>query len=190
MHMHCTSSEYFILWLTPYFNVMQHVLPITILLISMILIIIGKQLKLKSYPKYKLHHPLVTSLPLDPNNPISTVFCNTCSLHPAYTHKTRPGLHQIHYNKNVHVTSTRRKVHTISVKWPGDALAAENTDMEEFERHIGMKTEGATSHNGGVTQPVPHCSICMLKCCQWWWACRIQCITGPWNRVKFHVTHV
>ena len=42
----CTVLVQNILRLTPNFNVMQHVLPITILLISMILIILGKQLKL------------------------------------------------------------------------------------------------------------------------------------------------
>jgi hypothetical protein len=39
---------------------------------------------------------------------------------------------------------------------------AEDTDTEEAERNIGMKTEVATSYNGGVTQPFPDCSICML----------------------------
>jgi len=145
---------------------MQHVLPIRILLISMILIILGKQLKLYSKPKCKFHQPPVTSLLLVPNILNSPVFCNTYILYPAYTHKTRPSLHQIHYNKNVHVTSNRHKVHTISVKRPADALAAQGTNTEDLERNIGMKTEVATSYNGGVTQPVTHCSICMLSCGQ------------------------
>ena len=127
---------------------------------------------------------------LRPNNLISPVFCNSFSLHPAYTHKTRPSLHQIHYNKNVHVTSNRQKVHTISVKWPADALAAQGTKTEEQLRNTGMKNEVASSYNGGVTQPIPHSSICMLNCVHWWWARRIQRNTGPWNRVKFNVTHV
>jgi len=118
------------------------------------------------------------------------VFCNTCSPHPTHTHTTRPSLHQIHYNKNVHITSYRRKVHTISVKRPADAFTAEDTKTEEAERHIGMKTEVATSYNGGVTQPTSHCSICMLNCSQWWWARRIHRVTGPWNQVKFKVTPV
>jgi len=127
---------------------------------------------------------------LVPNIPISTVFCNTFSLHPAYTHKTRPSLYQIHCNKNIHVTSNRRKEHTISVKCPADTFTAEETKTEEVERKIGMKTEVATSYNGGVTQPIPHCSICMLQCGQWWWASCIQRITRPWNHVKFKVTPI
>jgi len=55
-------------------------------------------------------------------------------------------------------------VHTISVKRPADALVAENTETEEVERNIGIKTEIAASYNGGVTEPIPHCSICMLNC--------------------------
>ena len=152
---------------------------------------IWKAAKIIKVPTIQIHQLPITSLHLGPNNPISTVFCNTCSLHPAYTHTTRPSLHQIHYNKNVPVTSYRRKVHTISVKCPADALAAEDTEMEEVERNVGMKTEIATSYNGGVTQSIPHCSICKLNCGQWWWACCIQCITGPpWNRVKFKITPV
>jgi len=118
------------------------------------------------------------------------VLCNTCSLYPTYTHTTRPSLHQTYYNKNVHITSYRWKVHTISVKRPAGTLMAEDTEMEEVERNIGMKTEVGTSYNGGVTQPTSHCSICMLNCGQWWWARRIQRITGPWNQVKFNDTPV
>jgi hypothetical protein len=116
-----------------------------------------------------------------------TVLQHLHSISCLYTYnKTK----QIHYNKNVHVTSNRWKVHTISVKRPADTLTTEDTETEELERHIRMKTEVATSYNGRVTQPITHCSICMLNCCQWWWARCIQCITGPWNRVKFNVTPV
>ena len=117
------------------------------------------------------------------------MFCNTCSPHPTHTHTTRPSLHQNHYNKNVHVTSYRWKVRTITVKWPAGTLTAKDTETEEVEGNIGMKTKVATSYNGGVTQPTPYCSICMLNCSQWWWARSIQCITGPWNQVITLVYH-
>jgi len=185
----CTVLIQNILWLTSQFKVLQHVLPITIPLISIILKILGKQLKLYSYLQRKFHHRPLTSQLLGPNIPISTQLCSTCSLYPTYTH-TRPSLHQTHYSKNVHVTSYRWKVHTISVKGPAETLAAEDTEMKYLERNIGMKTEIATSYNGGVTQPTAHCSICMLNCEQWRWARRIHCITGTWNRIKFKVTHV
>jgi hypothetical protein len=106
------------------------------------------------------------------------------------THTTTPSLHHIHYNKNVHVTSHRRKLHTIPVKRPADALTAEGTGTEYGESHIGMKTDVATSYNGWVTQSIPHCSICMLNCVHWWWASCMHHITGPWNQVNFKVTAV
>jgi hypothetical protein len=55
-------------------------------------------------------------------------------------------------------------MHTIYVKCPADALAAKNTETEEAERNIGMKTDVVASYNGGVTEPIPHCFICMLNC--------------------------
>ena len=55
-------------------------------------------------------------------------------------------------------------MHTISVKGPADALKAEDTKTEKVERHIWMKTDVATSYNDGVTEPILHCSICMLNC--------------------------
>jgi hypothetical protein len=64
----------------------------------------------------------------------------------------------------MYVTSYRQNVHTISVKCFADALTADDTETEEVERHVGMKTEVAASYNGGVTQPIPHCSIGMLNC--------------------------
>jgi hypothetical protein len=106
------------------------------------------------------------------------------------THKTTPSLHHIHYNKNVYVTSHRRKLHTIPVKRPADALMTEDTESEELESHIWMKTDVASSYNGWVTQSILHCSICMLNCAHWWWARRIHHTTGPWNRVNFKVTFV
>jgi len=132
-----------------------------------------KAVKIIKLPIMQVYQLSVTSLLLGPNNLNSKMFRNTYSLHPTYTHTTRPSLHQILYNKNVHVISYRWTVHTISVKRPAGTLTAEDTKTEIVERNIGMKTEVASSYNGRVTQPTPHCSICMFNCSQWRWACRI-----------------
>jgi hypothetical protein len=121
----------------------------------------------------------------------SPALCSaTPSVYIFLTHTTRPTVHHIHYNKNVHVTSYRQNVHTISVKWFADALTAEDSETEEVESHKGMKTEVAASYNGGVTQLIPHCSIGILNCVHWWWACCINRTTGPWQRVKIRGTSV